>query len=106
MHLSALQRSVIDLEALRKGNFLNDFVIFLLLCNQLNTIIYVGVRSKELRSNRPDLTTSVGFLMSFFLFYWVWFCFRKMKPLKVAGILAHFSLLYQLWKMTFLKGPA
>ena len=38
MHLSALQRSVIDPEALREGNFLNDFVIFLLLCNQLNTI--------------------------------------------------------------------
>ena len=68
MHLSALQRSVIDPEALREGNFLNDFVIFLLLCNQLNTITYVVVRSKGSRSNRPDLRHLLVFFSRSFCF--------------------------------------
>ena len=104
MHLSALQRSVIDPEALRQGNFLNDFAIFLLLCNQLNTIIYVGVHGKGLRSNRPDLRHLLVFFCHSFCFVGCGFFFEKLNTLKVAGYpssFENFSWLYQLWKMKF-----
>ena len=93
MHLSALQRSVIDPEALRQGNFLNNFVIFLLLCNQLNTIIYVGVNGKGLRSNRPDLPHLLVFFCHSFCFVGLLFFFsKKLNPLKGAGILVRLNI--------------
>ena len=93
MHLSALQRSVIDPEALRQGNFLNDFAIFLLLCNQLNTIIYVGVHGKGLRSNRPDLRHLLVFFCHSFCSVGCGFFFSKnLTPSKSQAILAHLKI--------------